>query len=106
MWADSEPTRAPRIGEPEPTEGYAATTPELAHRIISGKILVSPSSLLIMLPVILLIVVAWLGIQDNAAGKLQNREGFEWLGIKAAVVAAATLVVALILVLVEWLRRD
>lgn len=106
MWADPESTRAPSIGEPDRTEGYAASTPELAHRILVGKVLINPASLLILLPVIWLVLTGWLFIQDNAAGNLQNASGMTWFAVKAGVVALGSLLVAGVLAGVDRVRRQ
>src|SRR5262245_58375843 len=63
-WIDvTTPTRAPTIGEMERTEGYAASTPELVHRVLEGKVLISPATLIVLLPVIWLVVVGWIFVQ-------------------------------------------
>ena len=99
VWVGSSasPTQAPSIGETERTEGYAATTPELAHRILEGNVLISPATLIILLPVIWLLVIGWIFVQDNAAGKLQDLQGMGWFAVKAGVIGLFALIVAFVL---------
>ena len=100
-WIDvSAPTQAPTIGETERTEGYAASAPELAHRILEGKVLISPATLIVLLPVIWLFVVGWVFVQDNGAGALQGVQGMGWFAAKAGVVGILALIVAGVLTLI------
>lgn len=95
-WIDvsSTPTHAPTIGEADRTEGYAATAPELAHRILEGNVLISPATLIVLLPVIWLLVVGWIFVQDNGASKLQDLQGMGWFAVKSGVVGLLALIVA------------
>jgi hypothetical protein len=92
--ASASPTQAPTIGETERTEGYAATAPELAHRILEGSVLISPATLIVLLPVIWLLVVGWIFVQDNGAGALQNLQGMGWFAAKSGVVGVLALIAA------------
>lgn len=81
-----------------------------AHRnsrigFLVGKVLISPASLLILLPVIWLGVVGWLFIQDNAGRNLQDASGITWFAVKTGVVGLGTLLVAGVLTCVERMRR-
>lgn len=87
----SESTNAPLIGESERTEGYAATSAELAHRFVEGNVFIRPSSLAILLPILWFCAIGWVFVQDNNAGKLQDWQGIKWFCAKGGLVTVAAL---------------
>lgn len=97
-WIVGDATNAPEIGEPEPAEGYASTTPELVDKILHGR---RPLGLPIVISILVLAwfgFLSWLFLQDNSGGKLDSVAGLKVFGIKAGAYTALAIVVGIAIV--------
>jgi hypothetical protein len=104
-WADEQTTNAPRIGEPEPSEGYAGSTPELAHRFLAGKVPLRIGTIWLVITIAWFVAIAWLFQQDNAAGKIDGWPGIRWFLAKSLVVTGFALVAGVVGAVVARVTR-
>ena len=88
-WAQDASTNAPAIGEPDRDEKYSGSTPELAHRILTGKLPLHLTTVWLLLSLVWFLAAAWTFQQDNGSGKLQSWSGIGWFFVKAGVLAIA-----------------
>jgi len=80
---------------PEEAEDSPSTTPAaLAEKVLSGRINVTSKTVLLFCFVGWAVVCTWIFVQDNGAGRLNSRDGFEWLLLKVMYASAFAVVVA------------
>jgi hypothetical protein len=81
--------------DPEVRRPLAQNTSALFEKALSGDLKLHPFYVNLFFICIFLIVIGWIFIQDNGAGKLNNIEGLEWWAIKSSIVFCVILLVAI-----------
>jgi hypothetical protein len=103
-------TQAPEIAsETIVEEAVVQTWPGLVEQVVTGRLL-TYSALFVASFVVWVVALAWMFLQDNAAGKLEGWVGLEWLGVKATIltgfIVLANTVGGVFLGLRKWLKRQ
>lgn len=107
-WIVGGSTNAPTIGVPEPAEGYATSTANLAHRYLAGKVPLQVGTVMQLLPLLWFCATIWFFVQDNGAGTLSGWSGLRWTLVKSGILFSVALFAGVVHALVRWMlgRRD
>ncbi len=93
-WIEGDSTNAPEIGkESESKESYAQSQWALVDKHVFGKKIL-PFTLVVIL-------IGWILIQDNGAGKLTNWSGMFWTVQKCGVIIG----LFLIILFIQWIYQ-
>lgn len=81
-----------------------ATYPGLIREFLAGGIALTRKQLLLMLFLAYILIVGWLFLQDNGAGRLDTQAGLSWYLVKVRYVSLFFLALALIVLLTASIR--
>lgn len=82
--------------DPDTKGSLSQSSSELLEKALSGELRLHPFYVNLFLFLVFVIVVGFVFIQDNGAGKLNDIKGLEWWGIKSLIILFSMILVALI----------
>lgn len=81
------------------------TWPDIFDDIIQGSTRIRTIRLLILLPIVWVVLEAWLFIQDNAANRLLDWQGIKWFGAKFLVTTVFLFIVSILIVIISVIEN-
>lgn len=89
----------------ERQEPVAESAAGVFEKIITGRIQIPPSALATAGLLGWIIIIVWMVIQDNGAGRLSGTEGLEWFLVKAGIVTGVVVLVVGVPCGIMWYRQ-
>lgn len=101
QWLPGDSTNAPKVGEePEEQKQYAGTQSALIDKYLFSRL----SYPLLLLPLIAaIVVIAFIFIQDNAAGQMKSWQEISWTIKKSGVFSGILVVLIFFILILDFL---
>jgi hypothetical protein len=81
------------------SDQFASSWPALIDKYVASNVLFNKNNIIVIIVFVWVIFGAVLMYRDNAAGKIDNLSGLQWLGVKFGIVSVLFLVLILIILL-------
>lgn len=81
-----EQTSVPSVEDTPPSEPVADSAAGVVEKLLAGRLSMTPSTLGTVGVLVWVVVIGWMFLQDNGAGRLSGWEGVQWFLVKASLV--------------------
>lgn len=89
----------------ETREPVSESVAGIVEKIITGRLQPPPSALATGGLLGWIVIIAWMVIQDNGAGRLSSPEGLKWFLVKAGIITGILLLVVGVPCGIMWYRQ-